>query len=273
MLVSSATASLVEMELTDLGEHRSRTSQLRSASTSSETRRFLELRSLYQTNLPVPTTAFLGREQELAEIGGLVAHDSARLVTLTGPGGTGKTRLAIQAAAEVAESFPTASGGCRCRRCPMRTCWCPRSHRRSRSRRSPAATSLRGVAARLLGKRALLILDNAEHLMPQMQHQGSQGSSTPRDRRSWSRAVNASRSRLSAVYWGAVARGRRTGVELFLTRAQAQALESRLSAARVAELCSRLDNLPLAIELAAARTVVFSPEQLVERAGVNGSTC
>ena len=105
VLVSAATASLVETTLADLGEHRfkdlaapERVYQLGDGT-------FPPLKSLYRTNLPVPATPFFGREHELAEIAGLL-QNSARLVTLTGPGGTGKTRLAIHAAAEAAESFP-----------------------------------------------------------------------------------------------------------------------------------------------------------------------
>src|SRR5439155_10634561 len=60
----------------------------------------------YRTNLPVPATAFVGRERELAEVVSLLRRERMRLVTLTGPGGTGKTRLALQAAAEVAEDYP-----------------------------------------------------------------------------------------------------------------------------------------------------------------------
>ena len=105
VLVSSATATLVEIGLTDLGEHRFKDlgAPERVYQLGGET--FPPLKSLYRTNLPIPATTFLGRERELTEIGELLS-DSARLVTLTGPGGTGKTRLAIQAAAQLAESFP-----------------------------------------------------------------------------------------------------------------------------------------------------------------------
>ena len=64
------------------------------------------LKSLYRSNLPVPATPFLGREQELEAVVALLADPGTRLLTLTGPGGTGKTRLALQAAAEAADEFP-----------------------------------------------------------------------------------------------------------------------------------------------------------------------
>src|SRR5207237_9707751 len=63
------------------------------------------LKSLHQTNLPIPATPFLGREKELPEVLQLLAQENVRLLTLTGPGGTGKTRLAAQAAAMLAEEY------------------------------------------------------------------------------------------------------------------------------------------------------------------------
>ena len=106
VLVSASTASLVEAELTDLGEHRfkdlgapERAFQLGSGD-------FPALKSLYRTNLPVPATPFLGRERELHEVVELVSAVDTRLVTLTGPGGVGKTRLALQAVAEAADVLP-----------------------------------------------------------------------------------------------------------------------------------------------------------------------
>ena len=107
ILVSSSTAALVDAGgLQDLGEHRfkdlaapERVYQLGSGE-------FPPLKSLYRTNLPVPATQFLGRTGELADVVQLLERDDVRLSTLTGPGGTGKTRLALQAAAEVAEGFP-----------------------------------------------------------------------------------------------------------------------------------------------------------------------
>ena len=109
VLVSASTAALVgpeEAGLVDLGEHRfkdlarpERVYQLGRAT-------FPRIRSLAPTNLPVPTTPFLGRRDELETVRHLLADDAVRVLTLTRPGGTGKTRLAIEAAAEVGEAFP-----------------------------------------------------------------------------------------------------------------------------------------------------------------------
>ena len=99
VLVSAPTASLLSTDaLRDLGEHRlkdlsapERIYQLGDAD-------FPPLESLHQTNLPIPSTPFLGRERELSEVLELLSREDVRLLTLTGTGGTGKTRLAAQAA-------------------------------------------------------------------------------------------------------------------------------------------------------------------------------
>ena len=99
VVLSSATAQLVEIELTDLGEHRLKDIpqavpifQLGSGS-------FPPLKTISNTNLPRPASSFVGRDDELLEVLSRF-EDGARLVTLTGPGGTGKTRLAIEAATD-----------------------------------------------------------------------------------------------------------------------------------------------------------------------------
>ncbi len=261
VLVSAATASLVETTLADLGEHRfkdlaapERVYQLGDGT-------FPPLKSLYRTNLPVPATPFFGREHELAEIAGLL-QNSARLVTLTGPGGTGKTRLAIHAAAEAAESFPEGIW------------WVPLSSLRdARLVTSAVAQALsvdeepgkelvESVAARLSGWRALLLLDNAEHLMPEVASRIAELRDVPGPT-----LVVTSRERLQLQgehVYSVPSLAEREAVELFLTRALALGSEIQESES-IPELCARLDNLPLALELAAARTVVFSPAQLVER--------
>ena len=103
VLLSQATRDLVDVEVLDLGEHRLKD--------LSAPERIFQLgggvfpppKTLHQTNLPVPATPFLGREQELAEVGELLR--TQRIVTLVGPGGSGKTRLALQAAGAAADAF------------------------------------------------------------------------------------------------------------------------------------------------------------------------
>ena len=122
---------------------------------------FPPLKSLYRTNLPVPATPFLGRAEELASVVELLRRDEVRLLTLSGPGGTGKTRLALQAAAEVAEAFPDG------------ITWVPLAPLRDASVIAFAAGQALGVLERpeiepvealveaVQGKAALLLLDNA----------------------------------------------------------------------------------------------------------------
>ena len=261
VVVSATTAVFVEVALTDLGEHRfkdlgapERVYQLGDGA-------FPALKSLYRTNLPVPTTAFVGRERELADVADLLRSNGG-LLTLTGPGGTGKTRLAVHAAAEVAESFPDGIW------------WVPLSSLRDANlldasvaqvlevEEQPGRELAEGIAARLQGKRALLTLDNAEHLMPEI----ADGVASLQ-RIGGLTLLVTSRERLQLEgerVYPVPSLADEDGVELFLTRARSLGTQVDESAP-VSELCLRLDNLPLALELAAARTVVFSPEQLVER--------
>ena len=90
--------------LRDLGEHRLKDLSAPERIYQLGDDDFPALKSLYRTNLPVPATPFLGRENELAEVLDLL--EDARLLTLTGPGGTGKTRLGLQAAAEASDRYP-----------------------------------------------------------------------------------------------------------------------------------------------------------------------
>ena len=106
MLVSASTAQLVELELTDLGEHRLKDLSAPERISQLGDGEFPPIRSLYRTNLPVPATPFLGREAELATVVGMLDEPDVRLVSLVGPGGTGKTRLALQAAAEASDAYP-----------------------------------------------------------------------------------------------------------------------------------------------------------------------
>ncbi|MDQ3379404.1 MAG: adenylate/guanylate cyclase domain-containing protein [Actinomycetota bacterium] len=262
VLVSTSTATLVELELRDLGEHRfkdlaapERVYQLADGD-------FPPLKSLYRTNLPVPATPFLGRERELAEVVELLTRDDLRLLTLTGPGGTGKTRLALQAAAEASESFPDG------------IYWVPLAPLRDPSlvlsslaqtlavKEEPDRPLEDTLGAHLAGKRLLLVLDNLEHLLPQ----AAAAIAALRDANESSLLVT-SRERLrigGEQTWPVPPLAEEDGRALFSARARA--VEPSFTATpAVDELCARLDELPLAIELAAARTAVFSSEQLLER--------
>jgi predicted ATPase/class 3 adenylate cyclase len=263
ILVSSATVALLESDsLVDLGEHRFKDLAAPERVYQLGDDDFPPLRSLYRTNLPLTATPFLGREHELAEVVSLLRNDEHRLLTLTGPGGTGKTRLALQAAAEESESY--ADG----------IWWVPlASLQDARLVASSLAQALQVeeqpgrelaelIGERLIGKRTLLLLDNVEHLLPEI----AEDVARLRDI-AGPKLLVTSRERLQLQgehVYAVPPLVAEDGVELFLSRARSLQPEVRRTRA-VDELCARLDNLPLALELAAARTVVFSPEQLLER--------
>jgi predicted ATPase/class 3 adenylate cyclase len=262
VLVSASTAALVGVELNDLGEHRfkdlarpERVYQLGDAEHP-------PLRSLRNVRLPVPATPFLGRYSELDQVAGLLAEDNVRLLTLTGPGGTGKTRLALQAAAE---SSGHHSDG---------VWWVPLAPLRDPELLTSVIAQALGinerpdhrleddVAARLRNNVTLVVLDNVEHLLPAAADVVANLVATTDA--TW---LVTSRERLqiqAEQVFPVPTLSEHDGVALFLARARAlePSFESNGS---VMQLCTRLDNLPLALELAAARTVLFSPEQLLER--------
>jgi predicted ATPase/DNA-binding NarL/FixJ family response regulator len=240
-------------------------------------------------NLPVELTSFVGRRRELGEVKRLLAH--ARLVTLTGVGGTGKTRLALRAAAEVRRAFPDGvwfvdltqlpdpgplarevedSGALAC--LVMSTLGL---------HDGGGVPTLRRLTDHLADRQALLVLDNCEHLLPAC----SVLVETLLRACSALRIVTTGRESLAVAGEVLFAvpslpaprpGGRRNlagvdryeAVALFATRAQAVEPSFDLTAdnrAAVAEICHRLEGLPLAIELAAARIRVLAPEQLLNR--------
>ena len=106
VVLSASTAALVGAELRDLGEHRFKDLVAAVRVYQSGGGDFPPLRSLYRTNLPEPATPFLGRQRELGDVVELLTRGEVRLLSLTGAGGSGKTRLALQAAAEASDVFP-----------------------------------------------------------------------------------------------------------------------------------------------------------------------
>ncbi len=265
VLVSAATAALVGRDgLHNLGEHRFKDLAAAERVWQLGDGEFPPLKSLYQTNLPVPGTPFLGREREVAAVVELLTRDDVRLLTLTGPGGTGKTRLALRAGADTAEHFP---GG---------RWWISFAALRDPALAISAVAEVLGVRAMpgrslremladaLAGRRCLLLLDNAEHLLPgiavEIAGVRTAGGAT---------LLVTSRERLQLQGENVYDVPALTGPDalaLFLARASALN-RSPMPTAAVVDLCERLDRLPLAIELAAARTRLFSPEQLLERLG------
>jgi len=158
VLVSTATAALVDGgELRDLGEHRLKDLSAPERIFQLGDGDFPPLKTLYRTNLPIPATPFLGREHELADVQALLERDDARLLTLTGAGGSGKTRLALHAAAEAAEAYPDG------------VWWVPLAPLTDPADVGPAAARALGGGGKLPdlvdGRRLLLLLDNFEHVV------------------------------------------------------------------------------------------------------------
>jgi predicted ATPase len=253
VLVSSSTASLVGTEgLRDLGEHRLKDLSAPERIYQASEADFPPLKGLYRTNLPIPATPFLGRERELAEVVGLL--ENVRLLTLTGPGGTGKTRLGLQAAAEASERYPDG------------VFWVPLAPLRDPELVLPAAAHALGAEDGLsehIGDKSLLILlDSFEHLMDAAVGVSHLLAACPNlELLVTSREV----IRLPGEQaYPVPPLEPKDGTELFLARALA-ADPGFVASDAVPELCARLEHLPLALELAAARVRVLSPEQLLER--------
>ncbi|HUG14775.1 MAG TPA: LuxR C-terminal-related transcriptional regulator [Thermomicrobiales bacterium] len=230
--------------------------------------------------LPTPLTPLIGREREVAAVASLLRDDRARLVTLTGPGGSGKTRLAIQVTTEVAASF---SDGARfVSLAPLRDpeLVIPAVAQSFGVREAAGQPLLASLMAALDERLTLLVLDNFEQVVSSAPALSELLGACP----GLSLLVTSRvplhlyGERVVAVPPLAVPDdadlppvdelGRVEAVRLFVNRAQSAHSAFALTpdnAAAVANICVRLDGLPLAIELAAARMQVFSPRALAER--------
>jgi predicted ATPase/class 3 adenylate cyclase len=254
VLVSAASAQLVERELRDLGEHRLKDLSAPERVYQLGDGDFPALRSLYRTNLPVPATPFLGREQELAEVVELLGADHTRLLTLTGPGGTGKTRLALQAAGVASDAYPDG------------VYWIPLAPLRDPTLVLATAGqtlgSKNGLAEHISDKAMLCLFDNFEQVVDAGTEIAGLLAECPN-----LAVLVTSRERLRVSgeqTYPVPPLAESDGEALFTTRARAVDPAFTPSES-VRELCLRLDELPLALELAAARTALFSPEQLLDK--------
>ena len=260
VLLSEATRAIVASDLPDgvslrdLGEHRLKDLLAPQRLYQLGDTKFPRLKSLYQTNLPVPPTTFLGRERELHELSALLAEDEVRLLTLTGVGGSGKTRLAVQAAAEAAELYP--DGIFWVGLAPLRDpALVPASIARSLGAKD-------GLAEYIGSRRLLLVLDNFEQLLAAAPEVVELLSACP-----GLTVLVTSREplHLSAEReYEVLALRQSDAISLFHERVRAFGIDIAENGESV-EICRRLDHLPLAIELAAARVKVLSPRALLER--------
>src|SRR4029079_15133247 len=157
VLLSQATADLAGVEVRDLGLHRLKDLSAPERLFQVGIEDFAPLKTLRETNLPVPATPFLGRQREIDQIGAMLRRPEVRRVTLTGPGGSGKTRLALQAAAAAADDYDRG------------VWWVPLASVTDPALVDTTASQALGskdtLVATVGDKRLLLVLDNFEHLL------------------------------------------------------------------------------------------------------------
>ncbi len=226
-------------------------------------------------NLPSRLTRFVGRARELEEVAALLG--SGRLLTLTGPAGTGKTRLALEVARTTADGYADGVWLAELASLPEGSAVADRLLAALGGQQVPGRSPVETLVAFAPGRRALLVVDNCEHLLAEVATvvRALLDAATP------VKVLATSREPLGApaevVYrvdplpvpgqgesdLDAVVRS--DAVRLLADRAQAASPRFRVTAANaaaVAQLCRRLDGLPLALELTAPRLRTFTPDQL-----------
>jgi predicted ATPase/class 3 adenylate cyclase len=244
--------------------------------------RFPPLRTLNALphNLPVQLTSFVGREREVADARRELLRKAVRLLTLSGPAGTGKTRLALQVAEDALAEFANGIFFVALARLDEPNLLASTIGEAIDVREVPGQPLLHTLEDALQAQEVLLLLDNFEHVMAQAPHVGELLAACPSLKvLVTSREVlHLSSERVLEVPPLAVPDFRRPlsveqltdydAVRLFVERAQAAQPSFSLTddnAPAVAEICGRLDGLPLAIELAAARVKLLPPQALLER--------
>jgi predicted ATPase/serine/threonine protein kinase/DNA-binding CsgD family transcriptional regulator len=292
VLLSQATCNLVEQDLADdvslrdMGEHRlkdlGRPKRLFQMVISDLTADFPPLKTLdiSPNNLPIQPTPFVGWEQELAAVRDLLGREEVHLLTLTGPGGAGKTRLGLQVAAELSDYF--AAGVFFVNLAPISdpALVVATIAETLDIREGPGQPLLERLKEQLQQKQMLLLLDNFEQVVSAASQVTDVLAACPK-----LKVVVTSREVLHvrAEHEFAVpplalpdpkhlpdlARlSHYAAVALFLQRAQAVKPDfqaTNANARAIVEICARLDGLPLAIELAAARMKLLSPQALLAR--------
>jgi len=270
VLVSLTTRALLspEIELRDLGEHRLKDlpqpEWLFQLVGPDLVAHFPPLRSLSNTNLPAEASSLIGRTRELAAISDLLRRE-ARLVTLTGSGGTGKTRLALRVAAQLVEDFK--NGVFLVSLAPISDPGLVLSSvaQALGVKERVGETLAESVHRHLEGKSLLLLLDNFEHLLP-----AANVVSELLAFATQTKMLVTSRERLHLVgehEYAVPPLSEEDAMALFDDRARAVMPTFRLDVERdpVLAICRRLDLLPLALELAAAWTKLLAPNELLAR--------
>jgi predicted ATPase/class 3 adenylate cyclase len=248
VLLSKETHELADAPVTDLGEHRLKDFDQPVSIFQLGQEHFPPLKTISNTNLPRPASSFVGREREVEEIVSLL-REGARLLTLTGPGGTGKTRLAIEAAAELVLEFKAG------------VFWVGLAPLRDPALVTDTIAQTLGAKDGLadhIGERELLLLlDNLEQVI-----EAAPGLSALVEACPHLKLLVTSRELLRVrgeVEYPVLPLAEPAAVDLFCDRAGTEPDQT------VHDLCRALDNLPLALELAAARASVLSPRQILDR--------
>jgi predicted ATPase len=251
VVLSPSTVSLLEpgtFDLIDLGEHRLKDIEGAIPIFQLGDGSFPPLKTISNTNLPRPASSFVGREAELSDVLASI-EGGARLVTLTGPGGTGKTRLALEAAASLVPEYKAG------------VFWIGLASLRDAALVTETISQTLGAKdglAEHIGERELLLLlDNLEQVIEAAPELSALLSACPN-----LTLLVTSREVLRVqgeVEYPVPPLAQPEAVSLFCERAQVEPSDE------ISELCARLDSLPLAVELAAARVKALSPAQILAR--------
>jgi predicted ATPase/class 3 adenylate cyclase len=232
------------------------------------------------TNLPAQPTPLVGRNRELEAVRTLLLGEGTRMVTLTGPGGTGKTRLALQVAADLVDEFPDGVYGVLLAPIAGPAVVPLELARVLGVEEAPTLSIAEALKAALANRRTLILFDNFEHVGPASVLLGDLLGACPglkvlvtsreplRIAAERQYPVPPLRLPESSSVKSALEAAEYEAVVLFVERARAVRPDFELTdetAPIVAEICARLDGLPLAIELAAAWSKVLPPAALLRR--------
>ena len=249
VVLSDATRALVDgVALTDLGEHRLKDIGGAVSIHQLGPKTFPPLKTISNTNLPRPASSFVGRERELSEL--LATFErGTRLLTLTGPGGSGKTRLAVEAAATLVPSYKAG------------VFWVGLASLREASLVMDTIAQTLGakdnLAEHIAEREMLLLLDNLEQVIEAAPALSGLVQACPN-----LTLFCTSRELLRVqgeVEFAVPPLATSEAVSLFCERSALEPTDE------IADLCAHLDDLPLGVELAAARTKALSPAQILER--------
>jgi predicted ATPase/class 3 adenylate cyclase len=276
------------VSLLDLGAHRlkdlQQPSQLSQLVIAGLPANFPPLKTLDSSpnNLPLQPTPFIGREKEVNAVQQLLLRDEVHLVTLTGPGGTGKTRLGLQVAAEVSEHFTDGTWFVSLAPISDPDLVVPAIGQALGLREARDQAPLEQLKSSLKEKKELLLLDNFEQVVSAALSVADLLAVCPRLKvlvtsreglhvRAEREFLVPARALPNTKHLpDLVTLSQYESVALFIERAQAVKPDFQVTNANaqaVAEICVHLDGLPLAIELAAARIRLFPPQALLTRLG------